>query len=78
MFVLPKQKNLQTMSSHVIKTLLKSFQSKDILTDEAKVDFNEKKQSSYDVHDSIGPPGFNYGPFDHPGDYYGQGMDSNQ
>lgn len=62
------------MSSNLIKTLLKNYQ-RDIITDEAKVEF-EAKKSSYEVHGYYSP---GYGPFVFPeGDKYGSGKDENQ
>lgn len=61
------------MSRQLIKTLLKAYQTKDIFTDELKIDFNAKKKSSYEKFGSnpFGP--YNYGPFDSTGGYYNNG-----
>lgn len=64
------------MSSHLIKTLLKGFQSKDIFTDEAQVDFKAKKTSSYEKFGSHPYGPYQYGPYDSTGDYYNNGMNN--
>lgn len=56
---------LRTMSRNLIKKLLKSYNSRDILTDEAKIDFNASERK----HDSYGPPP-SAGTFNHHGDFY--------
>lgn len=56
------------MSRNLIKKLLKNYMNRDILADEAKVDFNSNKGSSPN-HSPYGPPPA--AAFNHHGGFHG-------
>lgn len=59
------------MSRNLIKKLLKNYTSRDILTDEAKIDFAASDQKKVTLnHPPYGPPPTN-GAFHNNGDSYG-------
>jgi hypothetical protein len=63
------------MSRKLIKKLLRNYVTKDILADEAKVDFNQRKVPSYSFpsygHQQHAPNHANHGPFNPYGNFYG-------